>query len=61
MDVGVQSSNVIYDPIRQVGVPQNRRRKVVTLNMVPSDLKACVAYALFMRFPWVSSFRPREC
>jgi hypothetical protein len=37
MDVGVRSSNDIYDPIRQgglvtLGVPQNRRRKVVTLS-----------------------------
>jgi hypothetical protein len=33
MDVGVRSSNDIYDPIGLVtqGVPQNRRRKVVTL------------------------------
>jgi hypothetical protein len=34
MDVGVRSSSDIYDPIGQLvelGVPQNRRRKVVTL------------------------------
>jgi hypothetical protein len=35
MDVGVRSSKDVYDPIGQgglvtLGVPQNRRRKVVT-------------------------------